>query len=110
MYRDFTYIDDVVEAVERILCNPPKENNLGAKYKVYNIGNSKPEKLMDFIETLEDIIGKKAIKEFYPMQAGDVYKTYADIKELEKDFEFVPNISIEYGLQRFVVWYKNKPL
>ncbi|MDD4564172.1 MAG: NAD-dependent epimerase [Eubacteriales bacterium] len=106
MYRDFTYIDDVVEAVERILCNPPKENDLGAKYKVYNIGNSKPEKLMDFIETLEAIIGKKAIKEFYPMQDGDVHRTYADVEELQKDFGFSPATSIRDGLGLFIVWYK----
>jgi UDP-glucuronate 4-epimerase len=106
MYRDFTYIDDVIQAVEKILCNPPKENDLGVKYKIYNIGNSKPEKLMDFIETLEDVIGKRAIKNFYPMQDGDVYRTYADVKELEMNFGFFSTTLIKDGLDQFIKWYK----
>ncbi|WP_295237079.1 NAD-dependent epimerase [Veillonella sp.] len=106
MYRDFTYVDDIVTGIERMLCNPPKNNEWGDAYKVYNIGNNKPEKLMHFIEVLEEQLGKKAIKEFLPMQPGDVYQTYADVTELENDFDFRPVTSIEDGLSRFVAWYK----
>ena len=106
MYRDFTYVDDIVTGIERMLCNPPKKNEWGDAYKVYNIGNNKPEKLMHFIEVLEAQLGKKAIKEFLPMQPGDVYQTYADVTELENDFDFRPVTSIEEGLSRFVAWYK----
>lgn len=106
MYRDFTYVDDIVTGIERMLCNLPKKNEWGDAYKVYNIGNNKPEKLMYFIEVLEAQLGKKAIKEFLPMQPGDVYQTYADVTELEKDFDFRPVTSIEEGLSRFVAWYK----
>ena len=106
MYRDFTYVDDIVTGIEHMLCNPPKENEQGDRYKVYNIGNNKPEKLMYFIETLEKAIGKKAEKEFLPMQPGDVYQTYADVSELERDFDFKPHTSIEEGLGHFAKWYK----
>lgn len=105
MYRDFTYVDDIVTGIEHMLCNPPKENEQGDRYKVYNIGNNKPEKLMYFIETLEKAIGKTAKKEFLPMQPGDVYQTYADVSELERDFDFKPHTSIEEGLGRFAKWY-----
>ncbi len=105
MYRDFTYVDDIVTGIEHMLCNPPKENEQGDRYKVYNIGNNKPEKLMYFIETLEKAIGKTAKKEFLPMQPGDVYQTYADVSELERDFDFKPQTSIEEGLHRFAQWY-----
>jgi len=101
MYRDFTYVDDIVKGIVNMLCNPPKDN-----YKVYNIGNNKPEKLMDFIETLENAIGKKAEKEFLPMQPGDVYQTYADVTDLIEDFDFKPSTSIAEGLGRFAEWYK----
>ncbi len=106
MYRDFTYIDDIVEGVENILCNPPAENAKGARYKVYNIGNNKPVKLMDYIETLEKCLGKTAKKEYLPMQPGDVYQTYADVSELMRDYGFKPDTSIEEGLSRFVDWYR----
>lgn len=106
MYRDFTYVDDIVTGIEHMLCNPPAENKDGDRYKVYNIGNNKPEKLMYFIETLENVLGKTAEKEFLPMQPGDVYQTYADVSELERDFDFKPHTSIEEGLRRFAVWYK----
>lgn len=105
MYRDFTYVDDIVTGIEHMLCNPPKENEAEDKYKVYNIGNNKPEKLMYFIETLEKVIGKQAEKEFLPMQPGDVYQTYADVSELERDFDFKPHTSIEEGLRKFAAWY-----
>lgn len=106
MYRDFTYIDDIVRGVENILCNPPVPNAKGASYKVYNIGNNKPEKLMDYIETLEKCLGKTAVKEFLPMQPGDVYQTYADVSDLMKDYDFKPDTTIEEGLSRFVAWYR----
>ena len=107
MYRDFTYVDDIVQGVENMLCNPPKPNAKGDRAKVYNIGNNKPEKLLTFIETLERQIGKTARKEFLPMQAGDVYQTYADVSDLIADFDFRPNTSIEVGLKRFVDWYRS---
>ncbi len=106
MYRDFTYVDDIVTGIMNILCNPPKEDKNGVKYKVYNIGNHNPEKLMDFIKTLENCMGIEAKKEYYPMQPGDVYKTYADVTELMNDFGFKPDTSIKEGLTRFANWYK----
>jgi UDP-glucuronate 4-epimerase len=106
MYRDFTYIDDVVIGVQNILCNPPIANVNGVRYKIYNIGNNKPEKLMDFIEALEHCLGREAKKEYLPMQPGDVYQTYADVSELMNDFGFKPSTSIAEGLARFVEWYK----
>jgi len=106
MYRDFTYADDVVQGITNMLLNPPKKKEGVAPYKIYNIGNNKPEKLMHFIETLEKAIGKEAKKEFLPMQAGDVYQTYADVDDLMQDFDFKPSTSIEEGLQKFVDWYK----
>ena len=106
MYRDFTYIDDIVTGIENVLCNPPAQNAKGVQYKLYNIGNNKPEKLMDYIETLERCLGKTAVKEFLPMQPGDVYQTYADVTELMRDYGFKPNTTIEEGLSRFVKWYR----
>lgn len=117
MRRDFTYIDDIVEGIVRLLDKPPKYNSEWdrvnpdpstsyAPYKVYNIGNHNPVKLMDFIKILENLIGKKAKMEFLPMQAGDVKETYADITDLNKDVGFYPTTSIEEGLAHFVKWYK----
>lgn len=106
MYRDFTYVDDIVEGIEHMLCNPPKANEIGDLYKVYNIGNNKPEQLMHFIDVLEEVLGRKAVKEYLPMQPGDVYQTYADVSELEKDFDFKPETTIEEGLGKFAKWYK----
>ena len=103
MLRDFTYIDDIVNGIELVMGKAPEGED---PYKIYNIGNNRPEKLMYFIETLENALGKKAKKEFLPMQPGDVYQTYADISELEKDFGFKPQTSIEVGLKRFADWYK----
>lgn len=106
MYRDFTYVDDIVTGIEHMLCNPPKANELGDLYKVYNIGNHKPEQLMHFIEVLEQALGQKAEKEYLPMQPGDVYQTYADVTDLQKDFDFKPETTIEEGLGKFAAWYK----
>lgn len=105
MERDFTYIDDIVTGVCDILCNPPQPDSLGAPYKIYNIGNNKPEKLMDFVTTLEKKLGKEAKKDFLPMQAGDVERTYADVSELMKDFDFKPDTSIDTGLENFANWF-----
>lgn len=112
MYRDFTYIDDIVTGVINVMNKAPKPNQDGVKYKVYNIGNNSPESLMDFVNTLEQklmkygIIDTKAEKELLPMQPGDVYQTYADVTELEKDFGFKPSTSLEDGLDHFAKWYK----
>ena len=105
MLRDFTYIDDIVTGIANILCNPPQPDENGAAYKVYNIGNNKPEKLMDYIAVLERCLGRKAKKEYLPMQPGDVYETYADVSELMKDFDFKPSTTIEEGLSRFAGWF-----
>lgn len=105
MYRDFTYIDDIVEGIFRMLNNPPRPDENGDQYKIYNIGNNSPVKLMYFIETLEKKLGKEAQKEFYPMQPGDVYQTYADVDELIQDFEYKPATDIETGLERFAEWF-----
>ena len=105
MLRDFTYIDDIVTGVENILCNPPETDENGAAYKIYNIGNNQPEKLMDYIAVLEKCLGREAKKEFLPMQPGDVYETYADVSELMKDYVFKPSTTIEEGLSRFAEWF-----
>ena len=105
MMRDFTYIDDIVTGVCNILCNPPAQDDLGAAYKIYNIGNNKPVKLMDFITTLEKCLGREAKKEYLPMQPGDVYQTYADVTDLMEDYHFKPATSIEEGLQKFADWF-----
>lgn len=117
MKRDFTYIDDIIEGVVRVLNNPPHPNpnwdkekadpgTSSAPYKVYNIGNNKPVELMEFIETLEKKLGKKAKKEFLPLQDGDVPETYADIDDLVRDFGFKPNTTIDQGIEKFVEWYR----
>lgn len=105
MRRDFTYIDDIVTGVENILCNPPAADENEAFYKIYNIGNNQPEKLMDYIAVLEKCLGREAKKEFLPMQPGDVYETYADVSELMKDFGFKPSTTIEEGLSKFAEWF-----
>lgn len=104
MLRDFTYIDDVVYGIELVMDKVPGGED---PYKIYNIGNNKPEKLMYFIETLENFLNKKAKKEFLPMQPGDVYQPYANISELKKDFGFKLKTCIEEGLQKFAEWYKD---
>ena len=107
MLRDFTYIDDIITGVENILCNPPSTDENGAAYKIYNIGNNKPERLMDYIAVLEKCLGKEAKKEFLPMQPGDVYETYADVTDLMRDYGFKPSTTIEEGLSKFAEWFKN---
>ena len=112
MKRDFTYIDDIVTGVRKVMERPPAENAQGVRYKVYNIGNHRPEDLLHFVEVLEQclleegIIEKAAEKEFLPMQPGDVYQTYADTEELVRDFGFCPDTALEDGLRQFARWYK----
>ena len=105
MLRDFTYIDDIVKGVENILCNPPAQDENGAAYKIYNIGNNQPEKLMDYIAVLEKCLGREAKKEYLPMQPGDVYETYADVQDLMDDYGFKPATTIEEGLSKFAKWF-----
>ncbi len=107
MKRDFTYIDDIVEGIVRVINQIPQPLSSSVPYKIYNIGNNQPVELGQFIEVLEDCIGKKAIKEFLPMQPGDVPLTYADVDDLIKDVGFQPHTSLETGLKKFVSWYKN---
>lgn len=106
MYRDFTYVDDVVKGIEAILYIPPCKDENGVNFKIYNIGNNHPVKLTDFVETLEECLGKKAEMKILPMQPGDVYQTYADVTELTRDFGFQPNTSLKDGLVKFTNWYK----
>ena len=105
MLRDFTYVDDIVTGIMAMLCNPPR-NADGAPYKLYNIGNNTPEKLLDFIDVLEEELGMKAVREYLPMQPGDVYQTYADVDDLMRDFGFKPVTPLREGIRRFAVWYK----
>lgn len=106
MYRDFTYIDDIVEGIYKLIEKIPGTDEHNVKYKIFNIGNNKPVKIIDFINILEKYIGKEAKKEYLPMQPGDVYETYASVEELQKEIAFSPNTSIEEGLKKFVDWYK----
>lgn len=112
MKRDFTYIDDIVTGVQRVLHGSPKENADGVRFMVYNIGNHHPESLMDFVDTLERCLREEGMltqsveKELLPMQAGDVYQTCADVSDLMRDFGFAPSTSLEHGLREFVRWYK----
>lgn len=105
MMRDFTYVDDIVTGIVNILGKAPEADELGAHYKVYNIGNNQPENLMDYISALEKSLGREAKKEFLPMQPGDVYQTYADVSDLIRDFDFKPSTSIEEGLSKFAEWF-----
>ncbi len=112
MKRDFTYVDDIVRGVVAVMQKSPEETEDGVSYKVYNIGNSKPEDLLNFVNTLEKclkdagVIDKPVKKEFLPMQPGDVYQTFADTADFEKDFGFKPMTSINDGLSAFANWYK----
>ncbi len=118
MQRDFTYIDDIIEGVVRVLDKIPTPNphwsaNLpdpatsNAPYQIYNIGNNQPTELMHFIEVIEDCLGMKAQKNLLPMQLGDVPITYANVDDLIKDVGFKPNTSIEVGIENSIRWYRN---
>ena len=115
--RDFTYIDDIVTGVTKVLDRPaqgnsnwssenPDPGNSTAPYRVYNIGNNNPVPLLDFIAALEEALGKTAIKNLLPMQPGDVPDTYADVSDLIAEFDYKPNTSIKDGVNAFVEWYK----
>ncbi len=117
MRRDFTYIDDIVQGIARVLERPPQGDaawdpnapdpaSSSAPYRIYNIGNNRPVELGRFIETLEQLLDKKAIKNMLPMQPGDVPATCADIDDLVRDAGFRPSTPIETGLRRFVEWYR----
>jgi UDP-glucuronate 4-epimerase len=117
MQRDFTYIDDIIEGVVRVMDRIPEANPLWsgdnpdpstsyAPYKLYNIGHNSPVELMRFIEVLEDCLGKTAAKNLLPIQPGDVSATYADIADLTRDVGFRPSTTIEEGIKKFVDWYK----
>ena len=106
MKRDFTYIDDVVEAVVRIIPTKPSDSNNEPPYKIYNLGNNHPIELDRFIATIESLVGKPARKNLLPMQPEDVVSTYADVRELNIDFNFRPSTPISLGLEKFVAWYQ----
>jgi UDP-glucuronate 4-epimerase len=118
MQRDFTYIDDIVEGVVRVLGRLPQANpnwsgaapdpgTSSAPYKIYNIGNNNPVELIEFIEVIEAALGKRAQKEFMDLQPGDVVATYADVDDLMQDVGFKPKTPIEVGVGRFVQWFKD---
>ena len=115
--RDFTYIDDIVEGVIRVLDRPappnpewsgdnPDSATSKAPWRVYNIGNNNPVELMDYIEALEDSLGIEADKELLPLQPGDVPDTYADVDDLVREFDYKPSMSVREGVRNFAQWYK----
>ena len=117
MKRDFTYVDDIVEGIVRVIDHIPQgdpswsgkapdPSKSRAPYKIYNIGNSNPVRLLDFIEAIENSLGKKAEKNMLPLQPGDVPATWADVDDLVEDLGYKPNTSIQDGLARFVAWYR----
>jgi UDP-glucuronate 4-epimerase len=117
MQRDFTYIDDIVEGIVRVAQNVPSGNpewsgknpdpgSSKSPYRIYNIGNNSPVKLMDFIKAIEKSTGKEAIKEYKPIQPGDVLATYADVTDLMNDIGYKPSTGIQEGVNRFVEWYR----
>ena len=115
--RDFTYIDDIVTGVKAVMQCAPLENDMGVRYKIYNIGNNHPENLLDFVDILQDELkAAKVLPEDYdfdahkklvPMQPGDVEITYADVTQLQEDFGFKPSTSLRDGLHAFATWYKD---
>ena len=117
MLRDFTYVDDIVEGVTRIIDNPaqpnpewsgkqPDPSTSSSPYKIYNIGNNDPVKLMDFIEAIENALGKKIQKNMMPLQAGDVPATYANVDDLVRHLDYKPSTSVQKGIDNFVAWYR----
>jgi UDP-glucuronate 4-epimerase len=117
MKRDFTYVDDIVESISRLIPKIPKPDpnwsgmspdpsSSFAPYRIYNIGNNKPEDLMRFIEIIEEKLGKKAVRNYMPIQDGDVPETYADVTDLMQEVDFKPSTPIEVGIGNFVDWYR----
>ena len=118
MLRDFTYVDDIVEGVTRIIDNPaqpnldwsgtqPDPSTSSAPYKIYNIGNNDPVKLMDFITAIENALGKKIQKNMMPLQAGDVPATYANVDDLVQNLDYKPSTPVQKGIDNFVAWYRD---
>ena len=117
MIRDFTFIDDIVKGIVSVIDSPAKKNlnfinsptpnQSSAPYKIYNIGNNSPVRLMDFISAIEKKIGSQIKKNFMDIQPGDVPQTYADVSDLEKDFFYKPDTKIDFGISRFIDWYKD---
>ncbi len=116
MLRDFTYIDDIVESITRLLLQPavpnfdwngmqPDPGSSFAPYRIFNIGNNSPVRLLDFIEEIETVLGKKALKNFLPLQPGDVPETIADVEDLYVTTGFRPNTDIRIGIKNFIEWY-----
>ena len=117
MLRDFTYVDDIVEGIRRVIDNPAKSNSewsgkapdpssSSAPYKIYNIGNNNPVKLMDFIQAIENKLGKTIEKELLPLQAGDVPATYANVDDLVRDMGYQPATPVQKGIDNFIEWYQ----
>jgi UDP-glucuronate 4-epimerase len=115
--RDFTYVDDIVEGVIRVLDKPavpnpnwsgdnPDSGTSSAPWRVYNIGNNSPVELLDYIGAIEEALGIKAVKELLPLQPGDVPDTYADVDDLVKEFNYKPSMSVNQGVSNFIEWYK----
>jgi UDP-glucuronate 4-epimerase len=118
MKRDFTYIDDIVEGVKRVIDKAPRGNMTWngktpdpsssiAPYKIYNIGNNNPVSLMEFIEAIEKTLGKEAMKNLLPMQPGDVPATWADVTDLIEDLDYQPHTPVKEGIEKFIVWYRS---
>jgi UDP-glucuronate 4-epimerase len=118
MVRDFTYIDDIVEGMVRVIANPPLENpqwngklpepsTSAAAYQIYNIGNNSPVRLLDFIVAIEQELGIEAQKQFLPLQPGDVAQAYADVSDLVANLQYKPETSVAEGIRRFITWYKS---
>ncbi|MCC5879131.1 MAG: NAD-dependent epimerase [Idiomarina sp.] len=118
MLRDFTYVDDIVEGVTRVIDNPasgrsewrgakPDPSTSSAPYKIYNIGNNNPVKLMDFIQAIENALGREIPKKMMPLQAGDVPATYADVADLVEDMDYQPATPVQEGIDKFVAWYRD---
>jgi UDP-glucuronate 4-epimerase len=117
MERDFTYVADIVEGISRIIPRPPENNKAwnsnhpdpsfsSAPYHLYNIGNNQSVKLTDFIDAIEENLGKKAIRNYMPMQPGDVLKTWADVEDLSKNFNYAPKTPVKEGIREFIKWYR----
>lgn len=117
MERDFTYVDDIVGGIEKMILRPPEPGKgwdplspdpsfSSAPYRIHNIGNSSPVKLTDFITALEKALGKTATKEMMPIQPGDVEKTWADVSSLQRDYGYNPGTPVETGIRKFVEWYR----
>ncbi|MFP4287906.1 MAG: hypothetical protein ACLFQS_01500 [Bacteroidales bacterium] len=117
MQRDFTYVDDIVEGIIRVIDNPPGGEKIWsgkspdpcysiAPYKIYNIGNSNDVKLMDFITAIENSLGIEAQKNFLPLQPGDVPATWAEVKDLAENLDYKPSTEVNNGVKKFVDWYK----